>query len=143
MGKYRGRLTRSRPYDGIQAVLYTPENKKVDVTVTNSEGYYEFSGVPEGNYEVRFYGRGYESDEDFISITIVDNFGFIENAFLSIDPISPPNENNWFKEKIEWNLNFDEDLYTAQFKLWRVTETEPSEWLDWEGLTQTINTQGR
>lgn len=99
MGRFRGRLTRERPYQGVQCVLYTPQNVKVDVDVTSAEGYYLFEDVPEGNYEVRFFGRGYTS-EDWISITIVENFGASEASFLEILTNDEPNENGWHNSNV-------------------------------------------
>lgn len=93
MGKFRGRLTRETPYNGVQCVLYTPENEKVDIDVTDEKGYYFFEGIPEGNYEVRFFGRGYTA-EDWISITIVENFGVAEVGSLFIRSTPEPNQNN-------------------------------------------------
>lgn len=99
MGRFRGRLTRERPYQGVQCVLYTPENVKVDIDVTDEQGYYLFDGVPEGNYEVRFFGRGYTA-EDWISITIVENFGVTDGIYLEILTDDEPNENGWFNDTI-------------------------------------------
>lgn len=116
MGRFRGRLTRERPYQGVQCVLYTPESEKIDIDVTDEKGYYLFDDVPEGNYEVRFFGRGY-TDEDWLSVTIVDNFGVPDVGTLTINTVQEPNENNWFNEIVEWSLGFDVETYIAEYKV--------------------------
>jgi hypothetical protein len=120
-GRFRGRLPQEpgRPFQGVQAVLYDTSNQKVDVSVSNESGIYEFLNVPEGNYEVRFFGRNY-GPEDYVSIVIVTNFGYIDGQAISIRTVQDPNEAEWFNEEVEWYLEFEEfeeSQIIAQYKI--------------------------
>ena len=68
---YTSRLSKSRPYQGIQAVLYDSEENKVDVDVTDEEGIYTLATPVTGSFQIRFFGGNYASD-DYIDITIND-----------------------------------------------------------------------
>lgn len=82
MGSYKGRLTKSEPYQGVQAVLYKADSDiKVDVDVTNEEGYFEFLDVDPGQYQVRFFGGDY-TEEDYIDISILDEAQFISRHYI-------------------------------------------------------------
>ena len=61
---YRNRLSLDRPYRGVMASIYDPDGVRVDVTTTDEDGYYEFSGLSTGPHIVKFYGRGYDPNTD-------------------------------------------------------------------------------
>lgn len=81
MAEYKARLTTLRPYQGVEAVLYTLEGTRVDVDVTDERGLYHFKDIPSGQYEVRFFGRGY-SEEDYITISVFDEVTFLTQHFI-------------------------------------------------------------
>lgn len=81
MAEYKARLTTTRPYQGVEAVLYTLEGVQVDTDVTDERGLYHFKGIDPGQYEVRFFGRNY-GEEDYITISVFDNAAFVTQHFI-------------------------------------------------------------
>ena len=78
MGIYRGKLIDSqRPVAGIQAVLYTQSGNKLDTDVTDPWGFYQFTDIPQGPYNVYFYGGDY-TDDDHITIFVAESGSNVE-----------------------------------------------------------------
>lgn len=72
MSIYRGKLDRSRPYQGIQVVAYDQvTSNKVDTVISDKDGYFQFNTLSPGSYNVYFYGGGYQ-DEEYITIFVTD-----------------------------------------------------------------------
>lgn len=89
MANYRGKLSDPiRKVAGVQAVAYRQDHPtiKVDTDVTDANGIYEFSGIPQGPYIVRFYGRDW-TDEDRITIFVAEVGGGANIQYL-ITPLS-------------------------------------------------------
>lgn len=72
MASFRGTLDQSRPYQGIEVVLYSDNNIRIDVDVTDEFGDYFFTDIDPGNYQVRLFGGNY-TERDWFEITIVDD----------------------------------------------------------------------
>lgn len=117
MGIFRGKLDSNKPILGVQCAVYTIDTEeRLDVTIADDNGYYFFKDLPDGNYQVRFYGRGYTND-DWVTITVLDGVNANSN-FIEIVLDQEPNRNNWFNEVIGWTLQYDSEEFDAQFKIW-------------------------
>lgn len=141
MARYRGRLPIDKAYPGVQVSLYDTTNRRIDVTVTDMNGRFEFEDLPMGNYEARFFGRGFGPD-DYMDIAVVDYFGIPGITEIVID--EEPNANNWYNEAVNWRLNVDEEDYNVRYRIVdRDIDGHNPPWVDWTPGTKTIDEQGR
>lgn len=79
---------------GVHAVLYTPDNIKVQAVTTEGKvsdgddsvsGRYQFLNINPGQYQVRFFGEGF-TEENYLTIDVAGSeLDFIDGDALKKD----------------------------------------------------------
>jgi len=72
------------PILGAQACLYDTAGNKVDVDITEDDGFFYFTNIKTGHYQVRFFGKDL-TEKDWLEIDIVDEFPI--SSGIVYDPI--------------------------------------------------------
>jgi len=85
MARYRGKLfDLVLPIKGIQVAVYSLTGAKVDTTITDAYGFYQFNDLPTGTYDLRFYGGGYTSNY-WITISVSEEGSNIQYFLQPLD----------------------------------------------------------
>lgn len=73
MANYYNYLTRNgRPAKAVLVRLVNKSGQIVDTDTTDNSGYYEFLDVPQGAYDIRFYGNQLTSEDWLYDVQLVD-----------------------------------------------------------------------
>lgn len=61
-----------RPAKAVLVRLYNKSGQLVDTDTSDEFGYYSFSGIPQGTYDIRFYGNNIKIDEWLYNVEIIN-----------------------------------------------------------------------
>lgn len=122
MPKYKGRLTKEEPYQGVQAALYEAGSGDVrlDVDVTDEDGYFEFLDIEPGEYQVRFFGRNYD-EQDYVDIEVFEKGNFLSRHYLrpADGTVIKNGSGELSFEVVRFNGNIQEIATSGNVKIYR------------------------
>lgn len=88
MGRYYNYLTRDgKGVSGVGVVICTLDGVKKDYEVTDENGFYQFTNLSAGTYQVRFFGMGFDDTSWFDVQVVGEGFAPIELEPLVLSEI--------------------------------------------------------
>lgn len=87
MGRYYNYLTRDgKGVPGVGVTICTLDGVKKDYEVTDENGFYQFTGLSAGTYQIRFFGMGFD-DTSWFDVQVVGDLEPIELEPLVLSEI--------------------------------------------------------